>query len=82
MNNETVLTEFTESFSKSMGEWMEQQELIVSFSGYYLLPNGTEMSIIDKISIEKIKSSYVGESGTLTIITMELDVRNERKMLL
>ena len=81
LKNESVLNEYVETFSKSMEEWMKEQELIVSYSGYYLLPNSTGMNVIDSKVVEKIKNEYVGESGTVTIIKAVLDDSNEKNVI-
>ena len=74
LDGESVLTNFTETFSKEMYKWLMDDELTVSVVGYYLLPNGTEMSAIDVKALEIIRNKFVGEKGDLTIIKLSIDL--------
>ena len=81
LDNQNVLTDYTKKFSRQMAMWMKDQELIVSFSGYYLLPNGTRLSTFDEKAIQSVKNKHVGESGSVTIIKIVLDDSNEKKVI-
>ena len=61
LDGQSILTEFTETFSKNMYNWLITEDMTVSISGYYILPNNTQLSLIDQKSLEIIKEKFIVE---------------------
>ncbi|EDR25801.1 hypothetical protein EDI_279910 [Entamoeba dispar SAW760] len=75
-DNSSVLTPYTESFSHQLNSWMQEQPIILSAEGYYLLPNASNATIIDQTALEIIKKQFVGKSGDVTTIIITIDDRD------
>ncbi|ELP92415.1 MmpL efflux pump, putative, partial [Entamoeba invadens IP1] len=69
-----VITNYTKDFSLSMKMWMDQQKIIVSYSGFFLLP--TLNSSIDQEILDIAKKQFVGERGDITMIVVNIDDRD------
>ncbi|BFU25725.1 MmpL efflux pump, putative [Entamoeba histolytica HM-1:IMSS-B] len=76
IDNSSVLTPYTETFSHQLNSWMQEQPIILSAEGYYLLPNSSNATIIDQTALEIIKKQFVGKSGDVTTIIVTIDDRD------
>ena len=81
LDGQSVLTNFTETFSHEMYKWLMNEEMTVSVSGYYINTNRTDLNIIDEEIMKIFNKQYIGDKGDLTIMKLSIDSSEGDKVM-